>query len=128
MVAAPPRPGTGGESGGDRMKNPANSIVGGGAKRNSGWTSHNSRVPTLQELARALLGEIVGNEVLAPGPGHSAKDRSLSAKPAPNAPDGFVVHSFAGDDWRACRGPQGRSCQGVDDFWAMPTSLVFLGL
>jgi putative DNA primase/helicase len=85
------------------MKNPSHSTTSGGAKSTSGRASHSSRVLTLQELARALRGEIVGGEVLAPGPGHSAKDRSLSAKPTPDAPDGFVVHSFAGDDWRACR-------------------------
>jgi AAA domain len=52
----------------------------------------------LQSLARALGGEVSGNQVLAPGPGHSAKDRSLAVKLDDNAPDGFVVHSFAGDD------------------------------
>src|SRR6516162_1836322 len=31
-----------------------------------------------QNLARALGGEARGNKVLAPSPGHSAKDRSLS--------------------------------------------------
>jgi hypothetical protein len=40
---------------------------------------------------------------LAPGPGHSAIDRSLSVKLDSNAPDGFVVHSFAGDDPLVCR-------------------------
>jgi hypothetical protein len=33
------------------------------------------------------------------GLGHSAKDRSLSIQVDPSLPDGFVVHSFAGDDW-----------------------------
>jgi hypothetical protein len=42
-------------------------------------------------------------EILAPGPGHSATDRSLSVKPDEDAPDGFVVFSFAGDDPIACR-------------------------
>src|SRR5262249_54066860 len=44
-----------------------------------------------------------GGQVLAPGPGHSAQDRSLSVKLDDAAPDGFVVHSFAGDDPIACR-------------------------
>ena len=58
---------------------------------------------TLQAVARALQGEQTTNEVIAPGPGHSAKDRSLSVKLDSAAPDGFIVHSFAGDDPIACR-------------------------
>jgi hypothetical protein len=58
---------------------------------------------TLQSVARALGGEISGNQVQAPGPGHSAKDRSLSVKLDAGAPDGFVVHSFADDDPIACK-------------------------
>jgi putative DNA primase/helicase len=55
-------------------------------------------------LARTLGGEVVGRDrVLAPGPGHSPRDRSLSVMLDPTTPDGFVVHSFANDDWRACR-------------------------
>ena len=57
----------------------------------------------LRSLARALGGEITGASVLAPGPGHSRRDRSLSVTPSALAPDGFLVHSHAGDDWRACR-------------------------
>jgi putative DNA primase/helicase len=57
----------------------------------------------LQSLARALGGEVSGNQVLAPGPGHSAKDRSLSVKLDTGAPDGFIVNSFAGDDPIKCR-------------------------
>ena len=41
--------------------------------------------------------------MLAPGPGHSAADRSLSIRIDPAAPDGFVVHSFADDDPIRCR-------------------------
>jgi hypothetical protein len=36
--------------------------------------------------------------VRAPGPGHSAEDRSLCVKLDDKAPDGFLVHSYAGDD------------------------------
>jgi hypothetical protein len=55
-------------------------------------------------VAARLGGEAVGrNAVLAPGPGHSPADRSLSIKLDPGAPDGFRCYSFAGDDWRACR-------------------------
>jgi hypothetical protein len=57
----------------------------------------------LQSLARALGGEVNGGQVLAPGPGHSPQDRSLSVKLDPSAPDGFVVHSFANDDPIACK-------------------------
>ncbi len=41
--------------------------------------------------------------MLCPGPGHSAGDRSLSVKPDPADREGFLTHSFAGDDWKACR-------------------------
>lgn len=55
-------------------------------------------------VARALGGAVTGrNRVQAPGPGHSAKDRSLSVRLEPNAPDGFLVHSFAGDDPITCK-------------------------
>jgi hypothetical protein len=57
----------------------------------------------LRSIARALSGEVSGRQVLAPGPGHSPKDRSLSIKPDPAAPDGFVVNSFAGDDPLKCK-------------------------
>ncbi len=54
-------------------------------------------------LAKILCGDVIGNRILAPGPGHSRRDRSLSIHIDPAAPDGFIVHSFAGDDWRECR-------------------------
>jgi hypothetical protein len=55
-------------------------------------------------LATALMGEIAGrDQVLCPGPGHSPHDRSLSIRLDPGARDGFLVHSFASDDWRECR-------------------------
>ena len=59
--------------------------------------------PSLQTVARALGGEINGGQVLAPGPGHGDTDRSLSVMIDANAPDGFVVHSFSGDDPIVCR-------------------------
>jgi hypothetical protein len=58
---------------------------------------------TLQSLARALGGVVSNGQVLAPGPGHSLIDKSLSVKLDPAAPDGFVVHSFAHDDPIECR-------------------------
>jgi putative DNA primase/helicase len=60
-------------------------------------------VISLRELARALGGEVSGRQVLAPGPGHSHRDRSISICIEPNAPDGFIVHSFAGDDPLVCK-------------------------
>jgi len=57
----------------------------------------------LRHAARLLGGEPNGRGVLCPGPGHGPKDRSLSVSFDPNAPDGFVVTSFASDDFRACR-------------------------
>ena len=65
-------------------------------------------------LAVILNGEVVGpDRVLAPGPGHSARDRSMSVVVDPTAPDGFLVHSFAGDDWRMCR-DHIRNAAGLD--------------
>jgi putative DNA primase/helicase len=58
---------------------------------------------SLREIARALGGEVCGRHVLCPGPNHSPKDRSLRVTSDPNAPDGFGVCSFAGDEWRQCR-------------------------
>lgn len=76
----------------------------------------------LRAIARALGGEVGGGQVLAPGPSHSRKDRSLSVRSSPTSPSGVIVHSFAGDDWRLClhyvcerlglqcaTGPRGRS-------------------
>jgi putative DNA primase/helicase len=54
-------------------------------------------------LARALRGEASGQNILAPGPGHSRADRSLSVKIDPAAPEGFLVHSFADDNVQDCR-------------------------
>lgn len=59
---------------------------------------------SLHHIATALGGQIAGpNAVLCPGPGHSPRDRSLAVRLDPNAPDGFLVHSYSGDDWRECR-------------------------
>ncbi|MFZ0495480.1 MAG: AAA family ATPase [Methylocella sp.] len=55
---------------------------------------------TLQSWARALGGEVSGVQVLCPGPGHSAKDRSLSVKIGRDGQP--VVHSHAGNDWKEC--------------------------
>jgi putative DNA primase/helicase len=57
----------------------------------------------LKDLARALGGEVSGRAIVAPGPGHSKHDRSMQVTLDPGNADGFLVHSFSGDDWRACR-------------------------
>lgn len=56
-----------------------------------------------RSVARALGGEVTAGQIVAPGPGHGRGDRSLSVRIDSAAPDGFRVHSFAGDDWRDCR-------------------------
>lgn len=56
-----------------------------------------------QGIAKALGGEARGCHVIAPGPRHSPRDRSLSILVDPQAPDGFVVMSFAGDDVIQCK-------------------------
>jgi putative DNA primase/helicase len=54
--------------------------------------------------AKALHGDVASRDtVLCPGPGHSAADRSLSVTFNADAPDGFLVNSFANDDWQVCR-------------------------
>lgn len=58
---------------------------------------------TLAEIARALNGTINGKWVNIRGPGHSTQDRSLGIRFDPNAPGGFIVRSFAGDDQTECR-------------------------
>ena len=58
---------------------------------------------TLEAAARALNGELKAGQVYAPGPGHSDADRSLSVKLSEENSDGFIVHSFAGDDAIKCK-------------------------
>jgi hypothetical protein len=60
-------------------------------------------MPSLQDAARLLRGEVSGGQILCPGPNHSDEDRSLSVKLDPEAPDGFIVHSFANDDPIKCK-------------------------
>lgn len=58
----------------------------------------------VRTLAISLKGEVAGrDQVLAPGPGHSPRDRSLSVRLDHSAPEGFLCHSFSSDDWRECR-------------------------
>jgi RecA-family ATPase len=58
---------------------------------------------SLHQLAQALAGKVSGGQVLAPGPGHSANDDSLSVKLSDTAEDGFIVYSHSGDDVNVCR-------------------------
>jgi AAA domain len=55
----------------------------------------------LGSWAKRLGGEVSGNSVLCPGPGHSAKDRSLSVTIGRNGEP--VVHSFSNDDPIVCK-------------------------
>ena len=57
----------------------------------------------LRAIARALGGEVVGRQVVAPGPGHRPRDRSLSVTISAAAPEGFLAFSHAGDDFAECR-------------------------
>jgi len=65
--------------------------------------SARTSLPSLRAMAQALGGEVHGNLVLAPGPDHSKEDRSLQVTPEPSGPNGFLVHSFAGDDPLVCK-------------------------
>jgi Toprim domain len=73
--------------------------------------ANSSQFRNISDWARALGGEVSGNSVSAPGPSHSAGDRSLSITPCATAPAGFLVHSFAGDDPIVCLNHV-RSCLG----------------
>jgi 5S rRNA maturation endonuclease (ribonuclease M5) len=57
---------------------------------------------SLTEIAKTLGGEVAGKQVRAPGPGHSAADRSLVVK-LNDAGDDIIVHSFANDDPIECK-------------------------
>jgi RecA-family ATPase len=69
----------------------------------------------LRRIASALGGDISNGQVLAPGPRHSTGDRSLSVKLDASAPDGFLIHSFSGDDPIACRDHVRTKC-GLPEF------------
>jgi hypothetical protein len=56
-----------------------------------------------RKICRAARRRRAGDQVLCPGPGHSADDRSLSVKLDQDDREGFKVHSFSGDHWKACR-------------------------
>jgi hypothetical protein len=56
-----------------------------------------------QEMRRRLGGKAHGDRWQGPGPGHSERDNSLEVWFKPDAPEGFLTYSFAGDDVRTCR-------------------------
>lgn len=56
---------------------------------------------SLPQIAKALGGDISNGQVLAPGPGHSAKDRSLAVKLG--SAGNVVVHSHCDDDAMTCK-------------------------
>ena len=68
-----------------------------------------SPLPDAHFLARALGGEVRRSSktgdlyVVAPGPGHSPKDRSMTVFLGSQFPDGFWITSHAGDDELVCR-------------------------
>jgi putative DNA primase/helicase len=65
------------------------------------------------ELARQPKGTVHGRWINVRGPHHSAADRSLGIRFDPKAPDGFRVHSFAGDDQDECRAYAKSLIQGL---------------
>lgn len=52
----------------------------------------------VQRIARHYGGDVSGGQVLIPAIGHSKNDRGVAIKPAPDAPDGCLVHCFNGGD------------------------------
>jgi hypothetical protein len=54
-------------------------------------------------LAVRLHADVNGPWLNIPGPGHKKADRSLGIFVDPSAPDGFRMHSLAGDDLDECR-------------------------
>lgn len=68
----------------------------------------------IRQIARIMGGDVTGRSSCnVPGPGHSPQDRSLAIRVTSS---GFVVHSFAGDDWKACR-DYVQSKLGLDKDW-----------
>jgi hypothetical protein len=65
-------------------------------------------------IVAIMGGDVTGPDSCnVPGPGHSPKDRSLAIRVTRS---GFVVHSFANDDWKECR-EYIRSKLGLGDDW-----------
>lgn len=76
------------------------------------------------QAAKALGGVVArGNTVNCPGPGHSARDRSLSVKLTGGSD--FTVFSYAGDDWRVCK-DHVRARLGLGEFSRADTRPAFV--
>ena len=60
-------------------------------------------IASLREIAHALGGNVSNGQVIAPGPGHSRRDRSLIVKLSATSSLGFVLHSHAGDPFDVCQ-------------------------
>src|SRR5215510_11253805 len=59
---------------------------------------------SVHQIVAIIGGDVTGRDSCnVPGPGHSAKDKSLSIKIDPTAPDGFLVYSHAGDNGIECK-------------------------
>jgi hypothetical protein len=55
----------------------------------------------IHQIAAALGGQVTGVDTCnVPGPKHSPGDRSLSIR---ITHAGFVIYSFANDNWKVCR-------------------------
>jgi RecA-family ATPase len=57
----------------------------------------------LRRIAAAMGGEVAGNLAKFPTPGHSKHDRGSWAELKSDAPDGVLIHSANGGDWRAIK-------------------------
>jgi putative DNA primase/helicase len=57
----------------------------------------------LRQMARALNGNVVGDQVRCPGPGRGPLDDSLSVRISAASPTGWIAHSACGDDFFLCR-------------------------
>ncbi len=56
---------------------------------------------SLHAIAKSLGGDVTGQTVIFPGPGHSAADRSAWLKISPQAPDGILCGTFSSrDTWQ----------------------------
>src|SRR5690606_4585556 len=54
------------------------------------------------DTARVLAGDNRGDRILCPGPGRCSSDRSLEVMLHEGVPDGFLLHSSAGDEPSTC--------------------------
>jgi hypothetical protein len=97
---------------------------------------------TLQEVARALGGEVCGNQVRAPGPGHRPEDRSLTVMLDASVPGEITVHTFSPRDdplhckdyvraklgippWNGNANPQGKTEVAAYDYTDEHGELLF---